>query len=113
MSKSNDDEHIVRYVPKPLTKAQIARLEALRDLPDEKIDFSDIPEMTDEWLDKAVKARAERLAKRQITLRLDGAVIDWFRDRQSNGKGYQTDINRALREYIAGKQKKAARRKAG
>jgi uncharacterized protein (DUF4415 family) len=90
----------------------LRELDKLRDLPDEEIDFSDIPEATDEWLDRAVAARAARLAKRQTTLRLDGYIIDWFKSHARNGKGYQTDINTALREYIAGK-KKVARKKAG
>ena len=88
-------------------------MDKLRNLPDEEIDFSDIPEATDEWLDRAVAARAVRLAKRQTTLRLDGYIIDWFKSHAKDGKGYQTDINRALREYIAGQQKKPARKKAG
>jgi len=36
--------------------------------------------------------------KQQITLRLDADLIAWFKAKQE--KGYQTQINRALREYI-------------
>src|SRR5665213_1674839 len=38
---------IVRYQRKLLTAEQIARLEKLKDIPDEAIDFSDIPDNND------------------------------------------------------------------
>jgi uncharacterized protein (DUF4415 family) len=38
--------------------------------------------------------------KKQLTLRLDADIIAWFRGRVRQGKGYQTMINRALREYV-------------
>jgi uncharacterized protein (DUF4415 family) len=42
--------------------------------------------------------------KTRITIRLDDDVLDWFRDQAdaSGGGNYQTMINAALREYIAG-----------
>ena len=38
--------------------------------------------------------------KRQITLRLDADIIAWFKARARGGRGYQTDINGALREHV-------------
>jgi len=35
--------------------------------------------------------------KKQITLRIDEDILDWFRGR---GRGYQTLINNALRNHI-------------
>ena len=35
--------------------------------------------------------------KQQITLRVDGDIIDWFK---ATGKGYQTRINKVLRRYV-------------
>ena len=41
-------------------------------------------------------------AKGRITIRLDEDVLAWFRKQVGGGgAGYQTLINRALREYIA------------
>ena len=37
--------------------------------------------------------------KKQITLRLDEEVIEWFR---SGGEGYQTRMNEALRGWMDG-----------
>lgn len=98
---------IVRYVPKPLTEEQIAELKALADRPDDEIDFSDIPEAGDEFFANAKRGTMYRAMKHQVTLRLDGDVIDWFKRQAPDGKGYQTDINRALREYVAAQTKKA------
>jgi uncharacterized protein (DUF4415 family) len=41
-----------------------------------------------------------RPIKKQLTLRIDADVIAWFKRHTPNGDGYQTSINRALREYI-------------
>lgn len=40
--------------------------------------------------------------KTRITIRLDNAILDWFRAAVENqgGGSYQTLINKALREYI-------------
>jgi uncharacterized protein (DUF4415 family) len=42
--------------------------------------------------------------KRQITWRIDADVIEWLKSQarkgEGEGEGYQTNINRALREYI-------------
>ena len=37
--------------------------------------------------------------KKQITLRIDEEVLDWFK---SQGKGYQSRINDVLRDYVDG-----------
>ncbi len=47
------------------------------------------------WLENAMLLRPGR-GKRQITVRLDADVIDWFK---SQGKGYQTRMNAVLRAY--------------
>ena len=38
--------------------------------------------------------------KRQITIRLDSDVVTWFKAHAEGGRGYQTGINRALREHV-------------
>ena len=83
-----------------LTEAQRAELEALADLPDDQIDTAAIPELLD-WTD-ARRGVFYRPVKQQVTLRLDADVVAWFKAQAQggNGKGYQTDINRALREHV-------------
>ena len=81
-----------------LTGKQKAELSALETLPDDKIDTSDIPEVLD-W-SGARRGLLYRPIKQQITLRLDADVVKWFKGQTSNGRGYQTEINRALREYV-------------
>ena len=81
-----------------LTPKQRAELQALEELPEEQIDTTDIPELLD-WSD-ARRGLFYRPVKRQITLRLDADLIAWFKARAEDGRGYQTDINRALREHV-------------
>jgi uncharacterized protein (DUF4415 family) len=58
-----------------------------------------IPEATGDW-STARRGVFYRPIKQQITLRLDADLIDWFKTHVTEGEGYQTSINRALREYI-------------
>jgi uncharacterized protein (DUF4415 family) len=73
-------------------------LRALAALPDREIDTREMPEIVD-W-SGARRGLFYRPVKRQITLRIDADVIEWFRSRARRGEGYQTNINRALRDYI-------------
>ena len=82
---------------KNLTEDQKAEIEALAALPDEKIDTSDLPEILD-W-SGARRGLLYRPVKQQITLRLDADVVAWFRANAPDGRGYQTEINRVLREH--------------
>ena len=76
-------------------RAQIRELEAL---PDDRIDTTDAPEILD-WSD-ARRGVFYRPVKQQITLRLDADIVAWFRAHARDGRGYQTDINGALREHV-------------
>lgn len=80
------------------TPEQAADLRALATLPDEQIDTREMPEVRD-W-SKARRGLLYRPVKRQVTLRIDADVIEWFRGHVPGGEGYQTAINRALREYV-------------
>jgi hypothetical protein len=49
-----------------------------------------------------------RPVKQQLTLRLDADVVAWFKRHTTFNEGYQTRINRALREYVQGQGKQEA-----
>jgi uncharacterized protein (DUF4415 family) len=82
-----------------MTAEQKAELKALAMLPDDKIDTREMPEQRD-W-SGARRGLCFRPIKRQLTLRLDADVIEWFKTHAENGEGYQTNINSALREYVS------------
>jgi uncharacterized protein (DUF4415 family) len=67
----------------------------LRQLRDEQIDLSDIPETAD-W-SKAVVGKFYRPLKKSLTIRVDADVLAWLRNQ---GKGYQTRINALLRKAM-------------
>ena len=90
MKKRNSDR---------LTPAQQAEIEALVALPDDHIDTRDMPEVRD-WRG-ARRGVFFRPVKQQLTLRIDADLIAWFKHHTPHGEGYQTRINRALREYVA------------
>ncbi len=56
----------------------------------------DNPPVTQEFFAKAQQVETPTRAKRQVTLRIDSDVLEWFKGK---GKGYQTMINAVLRAY--------------
>ncbi len=80
--------------PPPLTGQQKAELEALKAIPDEAIDYSDIPPLGDEFWKNAVRNPFYKPTKTLTTVRLDSDVLRWLK---SQGKGYQTRMNAILR----------------
>ncbi len=91
-----------------LTPAQEAEIDALAALPDDQIDTQDIPEGV--FTGEKHRGLFYRPIKQQITLRLDADLIAWFKSQISlgQGDGYQTNINRALREYVVQHSAKGA-----
>nr|WP_321303848.1 BrnA antitoxin family protein [uncultured Sphaerochaeta sp.] len=68
----------------------------------EKIDFSDIPEMTDEQLVQLQPSHLRnpenyRPIKKKISIYVDADVLEYFK---AKGKGYQTRINKVLRQEM-------------
>lgn len=80
-----------------MSDAQLARLKELAARPDDSIDYSDIPALTDEQLRNGVRGRFYKPVKRQITARVDADVLEWLK---SQGKGYQSRINTILRREM-------------
>ncbi len=80
------------------------RVDALRDtnIATAIAEDPDALEVRPEWLDNAMLLRPGR-RKRQITVRLDAEVIDWFK---GQGKGYQTRMNAVLRAYCDARKDK-------
>ena len=91
-----------------LTPRQRSELKALENLPDSAIDTSDAPELSD-W-SGAERGLFYRPIKQQLTLRLDADVIAWFKAHAESDEGYQTRINRVLREYVEGQARRVRRR---
>jgi len=99
-----------KEISKRLTREQQAELKSLAALPDGAIDTSDAPELLD-W-SGARRGAFYRPVKQQLTLRLDADVVAWFKSQTRSGEGYQTRINRALREYVQGQTSRTRRSRA-
>lgn len=97
MQKSGN---IVRY-----TADELASMES-------ETDWARVDAMTEEELQAAIASDPDEAGwvtdwstamagipgpKEQITLRIDGDIVEWFKD---TGKGYQTRINTVLRRYV-------------
>ena len=75
---------------KPLNPTQLASIE------NKEIDFSDIPELDEEFWRKASLHDPDRT--QQVTIRVKRSVLDYFK--ASGAKGYQTRINQVLESYV-------------
>jgi len=78
------------------TKTDWKRLEAM---PDSSIDTSEMPELGDDFFQRA---ELHTPAKQAVTMRLDADVLTWLATRP----GYQTRINKLLRAYMQAQQKR-------
>ena len=92
---SKKEENIVVYEfdpsnPPPLTEEQKARLEALANMPDSEIDYSDIPEITD-------FSGFHRVTPRSSFVRIDGDILDWIK---TLGEDRQALVNDLLRRQM-------------
>jgi uncharacterized protein (DUF4415 family) len=93
---------------KPVIHTDLAKLDAHEIQPEE---YEDIPELTDEFFDKADFYIGDKLIRRGrgrpplgapkklVSLRLDQDVIERFR---AGGPGWQSRINAALRKHLSG-----------
>lgn len=71
-------------------------LAVLAERPDSEIDFSDVPELTEEFWQNAVPNPFYKPVKKQVTLRIDADVLAWLR--QQGETGYQSRLNAVLRQ---------------
>ena len=107
MRKKNDT---VRYTAKQI-KAKIARSA-------DRTDWHKANRITGERLEASIRADPDDIQgepdwaqatmgvpapKDHINIRIDHDVLQWFR---SNGKGYQTLINNALRAFVQTRQQR-------
>ena len=81
----------------PLSAVSRRRLKRLAARPDSELDFSDIPEVTDEQWKHALRGRFYRPVKKQITARVDADVLAWLK---GQGRGYQSRMNAILRREM-------------
>ena len=87
MKKKN--KNITHFDPNPLSAEEQEELKALQQMTDADIDYSDIADTTD--------MQFYRPLKKSTTIRLDADILMWLK---SKGKGYQTRINKILREKM-------------
>lgn len=72
------------------------RLRGLASRDETSVDYTEIPELDEEfWKNARLVMPGER--KKQLTVRFDADVVEWFK---TQGKGYQSRMNAVLRAYM-------------
>jgi cellulose biosynthesis protein BcsQ len=74
------------------------RAKELLAMSDDDIDYSDIPELDEEFF-KNAKLVERKPRTEAISIRIDTEVLQWFKS-HAKEKGYQTLINDVLRTYV-------------
>jgi len=97
MSKKIVKRSIDLANPPPLTRAQEEEIAALALRPESEIDYSDIPPLTEDFWENAVRGRFYKPTKTTTTVRVDSDVLAWLKHQ---GKGYQTRMNAILRDAM-------------
>lgn len=85
-----------------LQKPQETNWEQIDAMKDEDIDLSDIPEVTEAQMERAVLRVAGKTVERgkqRVNMFLDSFIVEYFKAKAGD-RGYQTLINEALSEYI-------------
>ncbi len=81
---------------KKRSKTDWARVKAMKE---PEIDYSEIPPLEEDFFKKAIVWPG---TKKQVTLRLDPDILEFFR---KQGRGYQSRINAVLRKYVEAQMK--------
>src|ERR1700679_3170680 len=97
MKKKMIDYEIDLSSPPALTTAEKAGLKALRAKPESEIDYSDIPQLQEDFWKNAVRNPFYRPTKTSTTVRIDSDVLHWLR---AHGKGYQSRLNAIVRREM-------------
>ena len=80
-----------------LSEGRKVELKALAERPDSEINYSDIPPLDETFWSRAVPNPFFKPIKTHASVRLDSDVVAWLK---SQGKGYQTRMNKILREAM-------------
>ena len=95
-----------RKSPSSGREAELARLAAM---PDSEIDTDDIPEVDLER--RLFASRPNQGEPRLWPVGVEADLVQWFL-KQSSADSYQSEINKALRAYIADADAKTRKRRA-
>ncbi len=77
-----------------ISKRRLKEIKAIRN---EEIDYSDIPELGDDFFRQAEVWMPPEKRKEQLTVRFDADIVEWFK---KQGRGYQTRMNAVLRAFM-------------
>ena len=89
----------MKTMPKKTIPASVLEeLAALTGMPDEDIDYSDIPRTSAEDWASAVRGRFYRPVKQQLTVRIDADILASLKT--GGEKGYQKRLNEVLRRAM-------------
>jgi uncharacterized protein (DUF4415 family) len=77
-----------------ISPQRLAQIEAI---PEDQIDYSDIPQMDETFFKAARLVMPSGTQKQPISIRVDDDVLAWFK---SQGKGHLSRMNAVLRAYM-------------
>jgi uncharacterized protein (DUF4415 family) len=83
-----------------ISNKRMNNLKKLSEMSDDKIDYSEIPELKNEfWKNASIEFPKK---KKAVSIRLDPEIVIWYK---SQYKEYQTAINAVLKSYMKAHEK--------
>lgn len=101
---------VKRIIVKDFSKLKKGKTDwaRLRRMKDDEVDFSVIPELTDEALAHMVWTAPRSGTKVTISIRVDSDVLDWYK---RLGRGYQPRMHMVLRAFMQARQTRSKPKK--
>jgi len=87
-------------------KSNLKKVDSHKITPSEYVDIPELPEMffnkgqlyrNGKAVERRTRGKQKNPTKRQLTIRLNGEIVDFFK---AHGKGWHTEINDILQNYI-------------
>ena len=90
---------IVRYTREEIEKMpSLTNWERLKNMTDEDIDFSDIPEWTDEMFAKATRGGVPPETPKKVTIYVSSSLLDGFR--RTAGRNWRNRLSNGVDTWL-------------
>ena len=97
---------LVQYDTNSLLKFFLGKSGKAKEIPDSKIDYSDIPPLTRDDMKRARRAKPGRppiglVSRKMISIKIDPFILEKIKlEARKHGNGYQTFIHEILEDYV-------------
>ncbi len=97
------EKNIVKYSSNNLPEVTKEEIQRFKKIKEEEIDFSDIPELDENWFKSAKIVYPKK--KRTVSVPVESEVLEWFKT-HAQGKKYQILMSAVLKAFVQSQKEK-------